>query len=97
MAEESFVEPKAVLSSVKSSSWKVFNFRVSGENCRNIHFNKALRDIQISITIKVNEQVEILTASNLCPLHALLQLGQQEVVIFAFASISCLLFALESK
>ena len=62
MAEESFVEPKAVLSSVKSSSWKVFNFRVSGENRRNIHFNKALRDIQISITIKVNEQVEILTA-----------------------------------
>ena len=61
--KKSFVEPKAVLGSVKSSSWKFFNFRVSGENCRNIHFNKALRDIQISITIKVNEQVEILTAA----------------------------------
>ena len=29
MAEESFVEPKAVLGSIKSSSWKFFNFRVS--------------------------------------------------------------------
>ena len=41
--KKSFVEPKAVLGSVKSSSWKFFNFRVSGENRRNIHFNKALR------------------------------------------------------
>ena len=40
--KKSFFEPKAVLCSVKSSSWKFFNFRVSGEN-RNIHFNKALR------------------------------------------------------
>ena len=31
--KKSFVEPKAVLGSVKSSSWKFFNFRVSGENC----------------------------------------------------------------
>ena len=43
--KKSFVEPKAVLGSVKSSSWKFFNFRVSGENRRNIHFNKALRQL----------------------------------------------------
>ena len=42
--KKSFVEPKAVLGSVKSSSWKFFNFWVSGENRRIIlHFNKALR------------------------------------------------------
>ena len=52
MAEESFVEPNAVLGSVKSSSWKVFHFRVSGENRRNIHCYQTNKDTIKKLMIK---------------------------------------------